>query len=146
MARCFTCARCKGATGEDPPPADRWQRGSVALAEASVLVPEGDAVMGRMVATVSHLSLSEMTGRPSRVRRFDLMGGNACELPIPAGCGVMNLIALTDHQADDRVLYRLTSYTEPDAWQLYDPAADGGAGCSVKTAMANTSPVGLSDI
>jgi prolyl oligopeptidase len=74
------------------------------------------------------------------------MGGNARELPIPAGCGVMDLNALTDHQADDRVLYRLTSYTEPDAWHLYNPAADGGTGCSVKTAMANTSPVDLSDI
>ena len=120
--------------------------GSMALADAPVLVPEGDAVIERLVATASHLYLSEMVGGPSRVRRFDLMGGNARDLPIPAACGVMDLIALADHDADDRVLYRLTSYTEPDAWHLYDPAADGGAGCSVKTAMANTSPVDLSDI
>ncbi len=120
--------------------------GSMALADAPVLVPEGDVVIERLVATGSHLYLSEMVGGPSCIRRFDLMGGNACELPIPAACGVMDLIALTDHQADDRVLYRLTRYTEPDAWHLYDPAADGGAGCSVRTAMASTSPVDLSDI
>jgi prolyl oligopeptidase len=120
--------------------------GSVALAEAPVLVPEGDAVMEGLVATASHLYLAEMVGGPSRVRRFDLMGGNSRDLPIPAACGVMDLIALVDHDTADRVLYRLTSYTEPDAWHLYDPAAHGGAGCSVKTAMTNTSPVDMSDI
>jgi prolyl oligopeptidase len=74
------------------------------------------------------------------------MGGNPSDLPIPAACGVMDLMALADHAADDRVLYRLTRYTEPDAWFLYDPAADDGRGCSIKTAMASTSPVDLSDI
>ena len=74
--------------------------GSMALAEAPVLVPEGDAVMEHLVATASHLYLSEMVGGPSRVRRFDLMGGSTCCLPIPAACGVMDLIALADHDAD----------------------------------------------
>jgi len=120
--------------------------GSVALAEAPVMVPEGDAVMEDIVATTSYLYLSEMVGGPSRIRRFNLMGGNAGDLPIPEGCGVMNLIALSDHAADERVLYRLTSYTEPDAWHLYDPATAGGAGSSAKTTMSNTSPVDLSDI
>jgi prolyl oligopeptidase len=120
--------------------------GSVALADATVLVPEGDAVIERLVVTASDLYLSEMLGGPSRVRRFDLMGGNARDLPIPAACGVVDLMALADHDADDRVLYRLTSYTEPDAWHLYDPAAAGGEGGAVRTAMANASPVDLSDI
>ena len=120
--------------------------GSVALVDAPVLVPEGDAVIEHLVATASHLYLSEMVGGPSRVRRFDLMGGNASDLPIPAACGVLDLMALADHHADGRVLFRLTSYTEPDAWHLYDPAADGGAGCSTKTAMTNTSPVDFYDI
>lgn len=120
--------------------------GSVGLADATVPVSEGDAVMERVVATASHLYLLEMVGGPSRVRRFDLMGGNACDLPVPQGCGIMDLIALADHEADDRVLYRLTSYIEPDAWHLYDPAAAGGAGRSARTAMSNTSPVDLSDI
>ena len=120
--------------------------GSVALAEASVLVPEGDAVIEGFAATATNLYLSEMVGGPSRIRRVDLMGGNACDLPIPEGCGVMDLIALADHDDDERVLYRLTRYTEPDAWHLYDRAADAGAGRSAKTAMANTSPVDLSDI
>jgi prolyl oligopeptidase len=102
--------------------------GSMPLAGAPVLLPEGDAVIEHLVATASHLYLSEMTGGPSRVRRFDLLGGDARDLPVPAACGVVDLMALADHDADDRVLYRLTSYTEPDAWHLYDPAADGGAG------------------
>ena len=120
--------------------------GSMPLADAPVLLPEGDAVIEHLVATASHLYLSEMTGGPSRVRRFDLMGGDARDLPVPAACGVVDLMALADHDADDRVLYRLTSYTEPDAWHLYDPTAAGGAGCSVRTAMSSTSPVDMSDI
>jgi prolyl oligopeptidase len=120
--------------------------GNMALADATVLVPEGDAVIEHLVATASHLYLSEIVGGPSRVRCFDLTGGNARSLPIPQACGLMDLIALAAHDADDRVLYRLTSYTEPDAWHLYDPAAAGGEGCSVKTAMTNTSPVDMSDI
>jgi len=120
--------------------------GSVALADAPVIVPEGDAVMERFAATATHLYLAEMSGGPSRLRRFGLMGENACELRIPAGCGVMDLIALADHDDDERVLYRLTSYTEPDAWHLREGAADGGAGRSGNTAMTHTSPVDLSDI
>lgn len=120
--------------------------GSMSLADAPVLVPEGDAVIERLVATASHLYLLEMVGGPSRVRRFDLMGGDARELPIPAACGVMNLIALGDQDDGGRILYRLTSYTEPDAWHIYDPAADGGAGSAAKTAMADTAPVDFSDI
>jgi prolyl oligopeptidase len=120
--------------------------GSVGLADATVLVTEGDAVIEHAVVTASHLYLAEMVGGPSRVRRFDLMGGNAYDLPVLPGCGIMDLIALADHEADERVLYRLTSYIEPDAWHLYDPAAGGGAGRSARTAMSNTSPVDLSDI
>ena len=120
--------------------------GSVALADAPVIEPEGDAVMEGIAATATHLYLVEMAGGPSRLRRFGLMGDNACDLRVPAGCGVMDLIALADHDDDERVLYRLTSYTEPDAWYLYDRAADGGAGRSEKLALAGTSPVDLSDI
>ena len=39
-----------------------------------------------------------------------------------------------------------TSYTEPAAWYLYDPAAANGAGALKKTALVNTSPVDFSDI
>ena len=120
--------------------------GSVALTDAQVSVPEGDAVMEGLAATATNLYLAELAGGPSRLRRFGLMGENACELPVPAGCGVMDLIALADRDDDERVLYRITSYTEPDAWHLYDRAVDSGAGRSGKTAMAETSPVDLSDI
>ena len=120
--------------------------GTVALADAVCLVPESEAVLEGLSATASYLYLSELMGGPSRIRRFDLAGKHACELPIPAGCGIMDLMALEDHAADERVLYRRTSYCEPDGWYLYDPAADGGAGLPNKTALSSTSPVDFSDI
>jgi len=120
--------------------------GSMALDDAPVIVQEGDAVIEGFAVTATHLYLTELAGGPSRIRRFCLTGGDACELQIPASCGVVDLIAQADCEDNGRVIYRLTRYTEPDAWYLYDPAADGGAGVSSKTAMANTSPVDLSDI
>ena len=120
--------------------------GSVELAGAQVIMPEGDAVMEGFAATSSYLYLSELAGGPSRLRRCDLVGENACVLPVPDGCGVVDLLALADYVDDERLLYRLTSYTKPDAWYLYDPAAGGGAGGSSQTAMANISPVDLRDI
>lgn len=59
----------------------------------------------RLVAMAFRLYLSEMAGGPSRLRRFDPMGGNARDLPVSAGCGVMDLIALADPNADGRTFF-----------------------------------------
>jgi len=55
------------------------------------------------------------------------------------------ILALEDRQDDNRILFRKTSYTEPSAWWLYDPAAEG-AEMLKKTALFNTSPVSFDDI
>lgn len=44
------------------------------------------------------------------------------------------------------MLFRVTLFTEPDAWYFYDPATDHGAGAARKTALVNSSPVDFSDI
>ena len=120
--------------------------GSVPLEAASLVVPEGDAVIEGFVSTPSHLYVAELVGGPSRVRCFDPAGGNGFELPIPAGCGVAGLMALEEHAGDQRVLYLQTGFTQPDVWYVHDPAAGDEAGKVSKTAMANSSPVDFSDI
>jgi len=124
----------------------RWPLdGSVALEDATVVVPESDGVIEGFAVTASCLYVSDLIGGPSRLRRFDLAGKNGRELPIPPNSGVGHVLPLEDRPGDDRVLIRETSYVAPDAWYLYDPS-QGAEGAAVKTALAETSPVDFSDI
>jgi prolyl oligopeptidase len=120
--------------------------GTMALADAALIVPEGGAVIEGFTLTASCLYVADLVGGPSGIRRFDLAGENGCELPIPADCGIASLLGLTDSDGDDRLLYRQSSFTEPSAWWLYDPKRNAGMGEAVITALANTSPVDFSDI
>jgi prolyl oligopeptidase len=120
--------------------------GTAELKDATLIVPESDTVIEGFTPTASFLFVSDLIGGPSRIRQFDLAGKNARELPIPAASGVGQILALEDRPDDDHILFRETSYTEPPAWYLYDPAADNGAGALKKTALFNTSPVDFSDI
>ena len=120
--------------------------GSMALEDASIIVPEGGAVIENFTLTTAYLYVVDLIGGPSRIRRFDLSGESCGELPISPGCGVSHLVALTDCNDDDRVVYRQTCYIEPDAWWLYDPKRNGGMGESVITGLVNTAPVDFSDI
>jgi prolyl oligopeptidase len=120
--------------------------GSAALADATVIVPESDPVIEAFVPTASYLYVAELVGGPSRIRRLDLSGKHGRELAVAANSGVSNLVALTDRADDDRLLFRQSSFTAPDAIYLYDPAADHGAGAVGKTALVDTAPVDFSDI
>ena len=117
--------------------------GRAELKDATMIVPESEAVIEGLTPTANFLYVSDLVGGPSRLRRFEPSGKNGRELPIPANSGVGDLVPLHDHPDDDRVLFRATSFTEPDAWYLYDPVADQPV---TKTALAKTSPVDFSDI
>ncbi|MEZ0256555.1 MAG: prolyl oligopeptidase family protein [Chthoniobacter sp.] len=119
---------------------------SATLKDAVVIIPEGDAVIEDITPTASWLYTSELVGGPSRLRRFDLAGKDGRELPIPPNSGAGSLLSLEDRPDDSRVLYRETSYVEPDAWYLYDPAQGGELGSVKKTALARKAPVDFNDI
>ena len=116
------------------------------LRDAELIVPECEVVIEGLAPTANFLFVEDLIGGPSRIRRFDLHGKNGCVLPLPATSGVGQLLPLAQHPDDDRVLFVETSYTEPSAWFLHDPAAAGGAGSLKKTSLFNTSPVDFSDI
>ena len=120
--------------------------GSVALADAAIIVPEGGAVIESFKVTASYLYVADLIGGPSRIRRFDHDGENRFELPIAVGCGVSSFVALNDSDDDDRVLYRQSCFIQPDAWWLYDPNLREGTGGATITALVNQSPVDFSDI
>ena len=120
--------------------------GSVALADAAIIVPEGGAVIESFTVTASYLYVADLIGGPSRIRRFDLAGEDCFELLIGVGCGVSHLVALSNCDDDERILYRQSCFTEPDAWWLYDPNLRHGIGGATITSLVNTSPVDFSDI
>ena len=62
------------------------------------------------------------------------------------GGEVSNFVALTDSEDEARVLYYQSSFTQPDAWWLYDPNLPAGSGGATITALVDTSPLGLGDI
>ncbi|MDB6170742.1 MAG: prolyl endopeptidase [Chthoniobacteraceae bacterium] len=112
------------------------------LKEAEVIVPESGVVIEALAPGASFLFVADLVGGPSQVRRFDLNGKNGKEVPIPANSAVTQLVTLNDTPGDERLLFRETSFTEPDAWYLYK--ADKNA--VKKTALAKSSPVDFSDI
>ncbi len=125
--------------------------GKTELKDAATIIPESEAVIENILSTASYLYLSELIGGPSRLRRFDLDGKNGRELPIPANSGVGGLVAMEDFAKDNSVLFRLTSFTQPDAWYLCAPPAWSTRGPKddariTKTALAKTSPVSFNDI
>ena len=116
------------------------------LADATVFVVESDAVIEGLTPTPSWLFITDLVGGPSRLRQLDLRGTSGRVLPLPENSGIDQLLALENGPGDERVLFRETSYTEPSAWYLYDPAATSAANALTKTALCNTSPVNFSDI
>lgn len=112
------------------------------LADATVIVPEGDAVIEGIMPTSKFLFVSELAGGPSRLRQFDLTGINEQELPLPGTSGVGEWLVLEDREGENNILFRETSYTAPAAWMHYDPATTS----LKRTALFNTSPVDFSDI
>lgn len=112
------------------------------LKEATLVVPESDVVIEGMLPTAGHLYVADIIGGPSRLRRFNLAGKAGRELPIRSHTAIGQLVPLLDQPNDDRVLYRSASYTEPDAWYLYEPGPDR----AVRTGLFNTSPVSFDDI
>ncbi len=116
------------------------------VAEAKTIIREGDAVVEGITATHHYVYVTELLGGPSRIRRFNLDGSKAVELPLPPNSGAGYVLALEDQPETDRVLFREASFVEPDAWVIYDPAANGGLGALEKTALVKQSPVSFDDI
>ncbi|WP_438018278.1 prolyl oligopeptidase family serine peptidase [Sorangium sp. So ce315] len=108
------------------------------LAQAEVVVPEGEAVIQDFLPTKARLYVQELLGGPSQVRVFDLKGKALGAVPVPPISSVRQLVRATG----DDVLFRGISYTEPAAWYAYS-ARDGKV---TKTALAMTAPVSYADV
>jgi prolyl oligopeptidase len=113
------------------------------LANAPVVVPQGDGVIEEYRALASKLYVSEMLGGPSRLRVFELGGGNPQVVPSPEIATIDGLAGVDGH-ADD-ILFRQVTFTEPSTWYRYDPTA-AESDRLVATKLRTVSPVSFDDI
>lgn len=107
------------------------------LADSEVVVSESAAVIENILACAGGLFVVDMVGGPSRIRQFDLQGGNEREVPVPVAAGIAGLLAW-----DGGILFRQSSFVEPAAWMFYRMEK----GSVSKTQLSNTSPVDFADI
>lgn len=110
---------------------------SPTLADAKVVVPQGDAVIDAIAVTATKIYSKEIIGGPSQVRVFDLGGKLQQKLALEPISNVAEIVALDG----DEVLYEAESYITPAAYFQV-----GGSGLSRRTALAVSSPVSFSDI
>jgi prolyl oligopeptidase len=119
--------------------------GETELSRAVTLVPESDAVMlasgefgGEPVTvTPSALYLRELTGGPSRVAIYDLLGKPTGVLPLPDIASVNEVEPLSD----GTLLYSIETYLRPPYFRRYDAQTAKAS----DTRLAQTSPVSFSD-
>ena len=107
------------------------------LESARLTVPEGEAVIERVISTAKALYLVEMVGGPSRIRECDAHGVFRREVPLPTASGVSGTI---EHNGN--LLFRQSSFIAPSEWLSYNP----NEGTVQRTALRNSSPADFSDI
>ena len=108
------------------------------LAQAAVMVPEGDAGIEWFTPSGSLLYVEEIVGGPSRVRVFTDQGALRGTLPLPEPSTVEEMV----RTGDGAVALRITRYTEPGRWMSFAPAH----GTLVSTALVSRAPVSFDDI
>lgn len=107
------------------------------LANATTIVPAGEAVIQFIEPTGDALYLADLLGGPSQIRRVGLDGKNETIVPIPQISAVTEMESVEDNS----LLFRDVSYTEPAAWFHLV-----GNEPPKKTALVNNSPVSFADI
>ncbi len=86
------------------------------LANATVVVPEGDGAIGGFVPADTRLYVEEILGGPTRVRAFPLRGGAPETIPVPEVASVNEIARL--HGGD--VLINVVTYLSPPAFFRVD--------------------------
>ena len=87
------------------------------LAEARVLVPEGEGVIEQVAPTASRVYVTYLLGGPSEIRVFDMDGKAAGTLPSDP----ISTNRVGERLQGDEVLVGSASFVKPRAWYRYSP-------------------------
>ena len=117
---------------------DVSQAATLIKQEKDTIVSSGIAFWGEatVLPTATRLYVVYQQGGPSVIRAFNYAGESVYgprQLPVSAVHGLV-------HVKDDTILFGNTSFTQPDGYYEYDGER------TMKTAIASSSPVDLSDV
>ena len=90
---------------------------SANLEDATVVVPESEAVIQEFLPTASRLYVADLAGGPSQVRVFDLFGHSLGLVPLQE---VSSASGLVRHKGDG-LLFETESFVDPPAWYRFEP-------------------------
>ncbi len=107
------------------------------LAEAKVVVPEGEGVVERIVPAATRLYVVYMAGGPSEIRMFDLQGKSLGTLPSEP----VSRNSVAERLEGDEILVGSTSYVSDSAWYRYSPRG----GKLMRTPLSHPSQVSFAD-
>lgn len=113
------------------------------LADATVIVPESEAVIENILASAGSVFVTDLVGGPSRVLQFTHDGKFLTTMLQKTGTGVSGLM-----KHEGWLIFRQTSYLEPAVWLTCGPVTPSFPipDNLTLTALRNTSPVDFSDI
>ncbi len=124
----------------------RLARTARSLADAAVVVSEQDGSLqwdfysdNTFVPTADRLYATYQVGGPVEIRTFELPSGRPAAGPSVPAVSTVDGLHLCQ---GGKILFRRTSYTEPAAWELYEPTTNE----TRATAMRSDSPVSFDDI
>ena len=109
---------------------------SPSLADARVIVAQGEAAIQSIAVTASRIYSNDLVGGPSQIRVFDLNGRLQQTVPIEPVSSVTEVAPLDG----DEILYEAQSYVRPPAFYRVKPGT-----APRKTALALVAPVDFSD-
>ncbi len=110
------------------------------FAKADVIVPAGQAVLTNLGVAEDALYVQQLDGGIGHVLRADFAGnGGAKPIPLPYEGAIGEFVV---NPQKPGLLMKLTSWTEPQLWYAYDPAANTVA----DTGLRPRSPVDYSQI
>jgi prolyl oligopeptidase len=108
------------------------------VADATVVVPQGDLAIEEIAATDARLWVVDIDGRPSRLRAFDHDGSALPEVPQPAISSISRLLEL----GSGAVAWALETFVSPRSWWVH---ADADAEPR-RTALDTVTPIEFAGI
>jgi len=110
----------------------------LSLANATLFVPEGDAVIDNFAPSAKGLYVKDLIGGPSQVRYFNLEGKELHKVGFRSPVNVQQMLV----RRGEELTLRVVSYTRPYSWNYYFP----GATNLIRTALAGRSPANFDDV
>lgn len=116
----------------------RLAPGETDLSKAATVVPEGESSIRSFLVTKNYLYLTEIDGGPIRLRVLKTDGQEHFATSLQPVRSIGSVI----FTEGDKVLMRVSSYTENSAWYSFDPETKA----MTRTALYKTSPADFSDV